>query len=119
LILYKLFSERIKSTVVMLKFTIHGNDYSCIGKVDTGSNLREPFSSAPVIIIDTAVFDTKGEELIRVIPYSTVNGSSYLSAVKADAVHIDKKPIGETVYIASGHIQNPNYQAIINSEIIR
>lgn len=119
LILYKLFSERIKSTVVMLKFTIHGKDYSCIGKVDTGSNLREPFSSAPVIIVDTAVFDTKGEELIRVIPYSTVNGSSYLSAVKADAVHIDKKPIGETVYIASGHIQNPNYQAIINSEIIR
>ena len=119
LIIYKIFSERIKSTVVTLKFTIHGKDCSCVGKVDTGSNLREPFSSAPVIIVDTTVFDTAGEELIRVIPYSTVNGSSYLSAVKADTVHIDKKPISETIYIASGHIQNPNYQAIINSEIIR
>lgn len=119
LIIYKIFSERIKSTVVMLRFTIHGKDYSCVGKIDTGSNLREPFSSAPVIIVDTTVFDTCPEELIRVIPYSTVNGSSYLRAVKADTVHIDKKTISETVYIASGQIQNPNYQAIINSEIIR
>ena len=119
LVIYKLFSERIKSTVVILRFTIHGRDYSCVGKVDTGSNLREPFSSAPVIIVDTAVFDTAREGLIRVIPYSTVNGSSYLSAVKADRVNIDKKPIGDTVYIASGQIHNPNYQAIINSEIIR
>ena len=119
LVIYKIFSERMKSTVVMLKFAINGKDYSCVGKVDTGSNLREPFSSAPVIIVDTTVFDTAREEMIRIVPYSTVNGSSYLSAVKADAVHIDKKPIGETVYIATGHIQNPSYQAIINSEIIR
>ena len=119
LVIYKLFSERIKRTVVMLKFTIHNKTYSCVGKVDTGSNLREPFSSAAVIVVDTSVFDTALEELIRIIPYSTVNGSSYLNAVKADAVHIDKKPISETVYIASGHIQNPNYQAIINSEMIR
>ena len=119
LVIYKLFSERIKNTVVILKFTIHDKDYSCIGKVDTGSNLREPFSSAPVIIVDTAVFDTAREEMIRIIPYSTVGGSSYLNAVKADMVHIDKKPITEPIYIASGQIHNPNYQAIINSEIIR
>lgn len=118
-VIYKIFSERIKSTVVLLKFTIHEKNYSCVGKVDTGSNLKEPFSSAPVIIVDTAVFDTAQEELIRIVPYSTVNGSSYLSAVKADTVHIDKKPISETVYIATGQIHNPNYQAIINSEIIR
>ena len=119
LLLYKLFSERLKSTVVLLRFTIRDVNYSCIGKVDTGSNLREPFSSAPVIIVDTAVFEPSREEMLRIIPYATVNGSSYLRAVKADTVHIDKKPIGETVYIATGHIRNPNYQAIINSEIIR
>ena len=119
LVICKLFSERIKSTVVTLRFTIHEKTYSCIGKIDTGSNLREPFSSAPVIIVDTAIFDTAQEEMIRIIPYSTVGGSSYLNGVKADTVHIDQKQITEPIYIATGQIHNPNYHAIINSEIIR
>lgn len=119
LIIYKLFSERIKSTVVHLSFALHEKTYSCIGKVDTGCNLKEPFSSANVIIIDAAVYDTKTEEHFRIIPYSTINGSSYLNAVKADTVHINKKQISEPIYIATGNINNADYQAIINSEIIR
>lgn len=43
LLLYKLFSERIKSTVVPLQFTVLQKTYSCIGKIDTGCNLKEPF----------------------------------------------------------------------------
>lgn len=119
LIMAKIFSERIKNTIVSFSFTLKDKSYSCIGKIDTGCNLREPFSSAPVIIIDTAVFDTNTETAIRIVPYSTVNGSSYLNAVKADTVHINKKPIADTIYIATGIVNNPNYQAIINSEIIR
>lgn len=120
LVFYQLFSERIKSTVVSLRFSVNEKTYSCIGKVDTGCNLREPFSSAPVIIIDKAVLDINHNiQPIRIVPYTTVNGSSYLNAVKVDTLQINKKPIAEVVYIASGNIHNPNYQAIINSEIIR
>lgn len=119
LMIYQLFSERIKNTVVSLSFTLREKSYSCIGKVDTGCNLKEPFSSAPVIIVDKTIIDTDTEQLIRVIPYTTVNGCSYLNAVKADTVHINKRKIAETVYIASGQLHNPNYQAVINSDIIR
>lgn len=119
LLLYKLFFERIKSTVVSLQFILKEKNYSCIAKIDTGCHLREPFSSAPVIVVDTSVFSIKNEEQVRVIPYTTINGSSYLYAVKADSVLIDKKPVTQTIYIASGNIHNPNYQAIINSDITR
>lgn len=119
LLLYKLFSERIKSTIASLSFTVHRKDYACIGKIDTGCNLREPFSSSPVIIIDNSIINTEQENQIRVIPYTTVNGSSYLKAVKADRVLINKKTIGTDVYIASAALHNPHYQAIINSTIVR
>lgn len=119
LLLYKLFSERIKSTVVPLQFTVLQRTYFCIGKIDTGCNLREPFSSAPVIIADASVFTVDHQEPIRVIPYTAIGGGSYLNGVKADSVMIDKKQIDREIYIASAEICNPHYQAIINSDIFR
>ncbi|MBQ3284032.1 MAG: sigma-E processing peptidase SpoIIGA [Ruminococcus sp.] len=119
LIVNKLFSERIKSTVVTLQFTIRQNTYSCVGKIDTGCHLREPFSSAPVIIADSSVFAIDINQPFRVIPYSSLGGSSILNGVKADSVIIDQRTIEKDIYIASGDIGNPNYQAIINSDIIR
>ena len=119
LIVNKLFSERIKSTVVTLQFTVRQSTYSCIGKIDTGCHLREPFSAAPVIIADPSVFTVDIRQPFRVIPYSALSGSSILNGVKADSVIINKQTIEKDIYIASGDIGNPNYQAIINSDIIR
>ena len=119
LLIHRIFRERIKTTVVHLRFTVLGSEYSCIGKIDTGCNIREPFSSSPVIIIDESILTLSDTQMCRVIPYSTVNGSSYLKSVKADEVLIDKKPVETVVYIASAKIQNGSYQAVINSEIVR
>ena len=119
LLLYKAFSERLKSTVVSLRFTVGGRSFGCIAKIDTGCNLREPFSSAPVIIADSSVFTIGGSTPKRIIPYTALGGSSYLYAVKADSVTIDKKPVGSAVYIACAELHNDQYQAIINSEIVR
>ena len=119
LLLYKLFFERIKSTIVHLCFTVQGNSYACMAKVDTGCNLCEPFSSSPVIIADSTVFTIGKDAPARIIPYTTVNGSSYLYAVKADTVIIDKRVINKSVYIAATDQLNHNFHAIINSEIVR
>ena len=119
LLLYKLFSERIKNTVVTIGFTIADHSYSCIGIIDTGCNLTEPFSSSPVIITDRSVYQADPKLPIRIIPYTTVGGGSFLYAVKADSVTINHKPIHKTVYIASSEIHNKICQAITNSEIIR
>ena len=115
----KLFHERIKSTVVPLRFTVGGTEYSCVGKVDTGCTLTEPFSGAPVIIADPAVFSIPDDSPGRVIPYSAVGGSSILYAVRADRVMIDRTICGKEVYIASSSIRDDHIQAIINSEIVR
>ena len=119
LLLYKLFSERIKNTVVPLKFTVGERSCSCIAKIDTACHLREPFSSSPVIIADDSVFTVDTSLPHRIIPYTAVGSSSYLSAVKADSVLIDKKAVDREVYIASASLRNPHYQAVINSELAR
>lgn len=119
LMINKLFRERIKSTVVHLSFSIGQQNYHCMAKIDTGCNLREPFSGSPVILADTTVFMTDKTQPLRVIPYQTVNSTAILYAVKADRVVIDKKTIDKTVYIASVERLSDPFHAIINSEIIR
>ncbi len=115
----KLFRERIKSSVVPLSFTVDEVGYSCTGKVDTGCNLKEPFSGAPVIIVDNQLFVIKEVMQRRVIPYSAVGSTSILYAVKAEQVRIDGTFIEKAVYIASAPLKNEHFQAIINSEILR
>lgn len=116
---HKLFRERIKNTVVKLHFKVGSAEYRCLGKVDTGCSLTEPFSGAPVIVADSALIEIADDAPKRVIPYSAVGGSSILYAVKADQVTIDGKPIDKTVYIAVTDLRDDTVQAVINSDIIR
>ena len=116
---HKLFSERIKNTAVRLEFSVCGIRRSCIGKVDTGCNLTEPFSGDPVIIVDESLFCADDKQQKRVIPCRTVTSSSILYAVKADSVTIGKEPVRKEIYIASTGLNNNDFQAIINSDILR
>ncbi len=115
----KLFRERIKNTVVPLSFTVNGSEYSCIAKIDTGCNLTEPFSGAPVIIVDTSIFKIGDPLHQRVIPYSSVGNSSILYGIKAEQVVVDRSMIEREIYIAATDIRSDHIQAIINSEIVR
>lgn len=115
----RLLRERIRSSVVRLSFSAGGEEYRTVGKIDTGCSLTEPFSGAPVIIIDSRVYQTQMTESTRVIPYTALSGSSVLFGNKADAVTIDGKEIHKDIYIASSDIQSSAYSAIINPDIIR
>lgn len=115
----RLFRERLKHSVVRLEFTVSGRSCCCMGKLDTGCSLTEPFSGAPVIIADSAVLTLPDDAHKRVIPYSTVGSSSVLFGAQADSVYIDGKLLDKTVYIAQGSVKNSAYQAIINSDILR
>ena len=115
----RLFRERLKHSVVRLEFTVSGRSCCCMGKLDTGCSLTEPFSGAPVIIADSAVLTLPDDAHKRVIPYSTVGSSSVLFGTQADSVYIDGKLLDKNVYIAQGSVKNSAYQAIINSDILR
>nr|WP_307188877.1 sigma-E processing peptidase SpoIIGA [Caldicellulosiruptor acetigenus] len=58
LIVFKLSHELIikkvykDSLIRYIKFKINDSEYSCVGYVDTGNNLREPFSGKPVVIVE-------------------------------------------------------------------
>ena len=116
----RIFRERLRHSVVRLHFTVNGCAYECMGKIDTGCSLCEPFSGDPVIVADSSVLtipeDAPGR---RVIPCSTVGGSSLLYAVPASSVIIDGAAASKSVYIAQGQVRNSAYQAVIHSDIIR
>ena len=119
LLIRKLFQKRITSTIVDLSFVYQDHTISCLGKIDTACSATEPFSGDPVIIVSKAVSDTDSVENKRVIPYQTLSGSSLLYAVKCEKLFINKQEIKKNVYIGSADIADSNFDALINSQIVR
>ncbi len=121
LILYrKLFSQRIKNTVVTLCMTIGGTVYDTIGMIDTGCTAVEPFSGAPIIVVSSKLLDTSSMKGIRVIPFDTVGSSSLLYAVKAGKLTVNDRLIEKDVYIGSSDRLNiQGITAILNPDILR
>lgn len=116
----RVISSNITNTIVDLKMQVDGNEYSCIGKIDTGSSVVEPFSRVPVIITESSVLNGLKCKNQRIIPYKTLNNNGIMYAVKADKIYINKKPIQKQAYIGiyDGTIE-PQIKAIINSELTR
>ncbi|MBQ3416443.1 MAG: sigma-E processing peptidase SpoIIGA [Ruminococcus sp.] len=119
LLIRRVFAKRITNTIVDLQFVCQSREYHCMGKIDTACTATEPFSGDPVIITDKSVFDTDSMENKRVIPYQTLSGGSLLYAVKCEKLLINRKEIDKNVYIGSAQIADSNFQAIINSVILR
>ena len=91
----------------------------CFALADSGNRLREPFSGAPVIVARRSLFpDT---ETPRVIPYQTVGGEGMLTAFRPHrvTVHSGKRrgTVGEVYVALSEHIQNEDYQAVVDPKI--
>ena len=117
LFIRKLFSEKVKNTIVNLTVKIEGKEYTCLGKIDTACDAKEPFSGSPVIIAEKSVIDTAPFPLKRVVPYRTIDGTSIMYAVKADTVEIDRKPVGKEVYVCTKEKIADDFKAVINAEI--
>lgn len=102
----------------------NGKTISCLGLMDTGNNLREPFSDYPVVMADKEMFNRiYSNESIRVIPVSTVNGESIIRAFKPQKITIgsfttDKVYIGESAVALDEYkiILNINLEGEINNE---
>ena len=92
----------------------NGKGVSCTGLMDTGNNLREPFSDYPVIIVDKSIFNQLyTSETTRVIPVSTVNGESIIKAFKPQNVIIGDF-VTDKVYIGESAVALDEYKIILN-----
>ena len=126
LILEKIFfSRKGEGLLYDLTVTTNGKTIALKGLVDSGNNLREPFSGAPVIVCDSFYMKKicpDSENGFRVIPCLTVTGEAALEAFHPDEVLIigfGKKIHTSDVYIAAS--REPicgEYQALINPQII-
>ncbi len=91
-----------------------GKSISCTALMDTGNNLREPFSSYPVIMLESDLFQKLySKDKMRLIPVSTVNGESLINAFKPKKVKINHF-VTDKVYIGESKTNLDEYKMILN-----
>lgn len=104
----------------------NGNIEKVTAKIDTGNDLKEPFSQLPVLVVEKKyiekVIPSKSEKSkFRVIPFHTVSGEGLLSAFKPDkAIVFNKKNHFEKelyVAICEQGILPKEFSALANIEI--
>lgn len=107
----------------------NGKSVSCTAFMDTGNNLREPFSGYPVIMACSSVFrelmggdipieKLNGSEKIRLIPISTVSGNTIIKAFRPDRIKIDGFET-DKVYIGESLTPLDDYKIILNINLER
>ena len=116
-------------------------------KIDTGNNLKDPFSNKPVIvaeykfiksIVPTEIInffsnkETKSDSLdidkitnlkFRTIPFNTILGSGIMPAFMPEKIKIikkDKKEISKDAFVAicKEKFLNENYNALVGTDLI-
>lgn len=102
--IYQKLSERHKLSCRIRSVTVYINAEDKLtfeSAVDTGCNLKEPFSGLPVIILEKEILGNiqLPQEKMRVIPYTTASGADIFMGFKPYKVCIDGKEIFKGCYI--------------------
>lgn len=104
---------------------LEGKQISFRALADTGNQLKEPFSGAPVMVCDgslTARMMPDRPERVRLIPCNTVAGGTVLESFRPDRVriiHEGRETVTRDVYIArSREPIRGEYEAVFNPQII-
>ena len=115
------FSRSAPKHLYDLVITSEGKQISLKGLADTGSNLKEPFSGAPVIVCDRGLAERirpQEQTRFRIIPCVTVTGDGALEAFRPDEIRISGEGAQiqtSDVYIAvSRQPIGGEYQAVMN-----
>ena len=120
-LLGKLTSEKAGKRICEVKVSLAGKEYGFRAMVDTGCNVREPFSGDYVIIVEREIFD--GNQPIyfrkRIIPFNSLGGEGVLEGIPADKIIIDEKEISNRIYVGlCDGVLTGDVRAIVPSAII-
>ncbi len=105
-----------------VEICVENNHYSFCAKIDSGCNLKEPFSGDYVIIAEHIAIDyySPKEECLRIIPFGSLGGNGILKGFKPSEVIIDGKEICNSVYIGiCENVLKGDIKALIPYEIIK
>ncbi len=112
--------QGIMEKICKVHIKLNDKIYCFFGKVDTGCDVKEPFSGASVIIVEKSVFeDLKiDENNYRVIPFSSLGGEGILTGIKVQEVIIDGQKIEKDIYIGlCKNILNGEIKSLIPNDI--
>lgn len=123
-IVVKIYNRTLsKNEIYKIVIENKSKSVSLFALADTGNKLYEPFSNSPVIVADKNIVEKIAKDsIVRIIPATTVNDSSFLQGFKPDKVIIKTSKgdeVIDNVYIAMSENMNENgFSAVINPEIL-
>lgn len=125
-----LFGEKktSKGRIYDLSIKIGDCQISCSALSDSGSSLRDWYSSEPVILICPTLIEKLPEELLknetktRVIPVKTAGGETLIKIFKPDSIHIkgidfENETKGAYIGISKAPLTNGEFRAVIPHEM--
>lgn len=120
--IYERVKSKVKPKVRIHRVTVYSDksEYSFSSMVDTGCNLREPFSGLPVIVADKELINSSDipYNKLRLVPYKTLSGEGVLKAFKPDKIEIDGKELksGCFIGVSEGKLKN-EIKSLMGEEI--
>lgn len=103
--------------------TIHSEnkEYIVKCKIDSGCNVKEPFSGSYVIIVEESKLPeiNPDKSKIRVIPFESLGGNGIIYGFKADEIKINNKKQSQEIYIGlSTNVFKNGIDGIIPQKLI-
>ena len=123
LYIYKRIKEKHRIAHAIRTVTIYTDNEKKItfeSAVDTGCNLKEPFSGLSVIIVENELLLNEAipENKMRIIPLNTLTDSDYIMGFKPEKVCIDNIEINKGCYIGITHNKlKGEIKSIISAEL--
>ena len=101
LLIKKFTGNILQSCICNVEIEIENRSFTFTAKIDSGCNVKEPFSGASVIIAEKALLDDfePCENKCRIIPFETLSGEGFIKGFATDKVIIDGKVSIYPIYL--------------------
>ncbi len=103
-----------------VEIKVNNKQISFCAKVDTGCNLKEPFSGDYVIIAEKEVIDNYNpdDKKVRLIPFQSLGGNGIIKGFRPDFIKIDETVADKNIYIGiCENILKGDIKALIPAEL--
>lgn len=120
----RLFAEKQpKKLFCDVELQLLGEKLCCRALLDSGNQLKEPFSGWPVVLLERGLFPGKiPPERLRMIPCKSIGGSKLLKGAKGDVLRLlDGEALqAEQFYVALSDepISDGSYQLLLNPRLL-
>lgn len=104
----------------IVEISTNNQIHTFYAKVDTGCNLKEPFSGDYVIIVEKILLSDFTPDKTRVIPFNSLGGDGLIEGFKPDFIKINETEQPNNIYIGiCNNILKGDAKALIPYELVK